>query len=520
MNLDFENIDQLFDDSLENMELTPSARVKANIQKKMFWHNMLKNVYVKSSAVFLITGIVTCLILCNNSLEANLNNSQANEKHIPITSGDNVLLTSNVDSEMEFGNNDNQKQDSKIENQQIEDVKVLNTITATEEKNSANKLVDNQQTTSELIKQKSIEQSTNNYAYSNTRLENKKDGFVKTQNTIVVPNSSLTELNVPNNDRLAKVKEQISIPFLKNKESRLLSNIESPSLSNYPLIDDTVGVNILGQDIILPSNRWILGAYFRPNYSIATITSNGQENNQVSNINSEALKSQYSYGFGLELMYQFKQVFLGAGIAYTNYHQEFSVINNELTVEQHSDWNYFDVEHWDIASTSFLNLDSLLQGDTVLTVIVDSTLYLVQDSIQVESVDSVWNLNEVKANNSYQYFEIPLFVEYTFNRAKKWQPFIRLGLITGIYIKSKGYYLSADKQASNLESLPFAKINFWTHTGLGIKYNINKRLSAYALVDYRYNLNSIVSNQSYFKQNLNSVSLAFGVQYRFNKKSN
>ena len=68
MNLDFENIDQLFEDSLDGLELKPSAQVKTQVQKGMFWHNTFTNTYfrVALALVFLLT-VAGSFFLFNNS---------------------------------------------------------------------------------------------------------------------------------------------------------------------------------------------------------------------------------------------------------------------------------------------------------------------------------------------------------------------------------------------------------------------------------------------------------------------
>ena len=71
MNLDFENIDQLFEDSLEGLELKPSAQVKTQVQKKMFWHNAFTNTYFRVAlALVLLLTVAGSYMLLNNPQES------------------------------------------------------------------------------------------------------------------------------------------------------------------------------------------------------------------------------------------------------------------------------------------------------------------------------------------------------------------------------------------------------------------------------------------------------------------
>jgi len=506
MNLDFENIDQLFEDSLEGLELTPSAQVKTQVQKKMFWHNASKNIFVRANITLLLILILVGSFLLFNDPKDNQNKdvSAINIEQIQVNASNhknlNINKTPIKNTNRQIGNNSESLATQTHNLSSLSNSKLISSNIA---KNNSKERTSNHSNlnTKSQEKLKAQNQTTNKSELSKVSEEKKS-----------TPKQVLPSTNYQEKEDLDKT----NINFLLAKSDASLSQIPYPNLNNYPLIDDTVGINIRGEKIILPSNLWTVGAYVRPNYSTTRFNNtNTSENQDISNINSNAHNPAYSYGFGLELSYQFKQVSLGGGLAYSKYAQNFNALEKSLETQEFDFWDYTYVENWDITNTSYLNLDSLLQGDTVITVITDSTKYITQDSTLNSRIDSAWLEKPFANKNIYQYFEIPLFVEYSFNRSKTWQPFIRVGLITGIYIKSKSYYTNTHGEIKDASTMPFTKFNFWGHTGLGIKYNLSNKISTYFSLNYRYNLNAIVKDKQYFNQHLDNVGITISLQYHF-----
>jgi len=556
MNVDFENIDQLFEDSLEGMEITPSSGVKLAIQKKMFLHNTLKNVFVRISLVILLIASIGCSFVCFDSVNAPTIEEQFLLKENTVNS--NYQSKSNRNSKIIIetkSNNSLNKQEqvvAEIHSQENkpnqvnkEPIKKERVSEETFQNSQSNKLktkaiLSNKESLTEINTREQVvnvsriqtsfntnnsELNRENNSTSDAQISNSHDLRLVTTNEVYVKeqrdDESLVSSETISNNELYVDKESNKETLATESSSSPNQNPESVqeesniTLLDLPVLDDTVGVNILGEAIVLSSDRWRIGAYIRPNYSLVSVKEEAAESNSVSDLNKQALSPIISYGFGVDISYQFKQLSVGMGLAYSRYQLDFTTKQKELQTTSTTYWDYLDVEHWNIDSVPYLNLDSLLQGDTVTTVIVDSVQYFTQDSTQNTRIDSNWIENSFNSRNVYSYFEIPLFMEYTFNRSEKWQPYVKLGLITGIHIRTSGYYASSEGKVYSLESLPFAKINFWSHTGLGLKYNLNKTLSVYSEANFRYNLNAIVKKEDYFNQHLHHFGVSFGIQYRF-----
>lgn len=613
MNLDFENIDQLFEDSLEGMEITPSPNVKLMVQQNMFWSNAVRSLLFKAGLSVVALMSVTGAIWYANSTEADaeeiLNEKDQQteiviEASLPVDNAKNKEIAFN-----KLSNNSNSKQEQKTT--ETNDFFKLS-INAIEAKTNHSVEPERKSETETQIFNKRPTQNTKKNTNTESIVPSKELEQAEVENAIVLtsvnnePITSQERLTNPTNivskrsnlkqealeiEKQTKLKELLKVPLTKkvqgntvaakqeqkslasnagvdrtvkrtndvqgtqapmanvlslNEESNKADELafedqssskinkiskmpaltvqeikltEIPSLDilddAYRWFEDTVGINVKGEPIVLSSNRWSVGFYGQGHYTRSRFKSSLAEGKDLSVLNKEAIKPAFSYGFGAEVSYQFKQLSVGLGLQYERYEQLFSTTEKNLNIEQINSWNLFDVDHWQVDSTAYLNLDSLWAGDTVLVYVKDSVNFLTKDSTLINRTDSNWTESTFDLRNVYQYFEIPIFLDYTFNRSEKWQPFARVGLVTGVYVKSKASILSGDGKLVKLDDLPFAKFNFWGHLGLGIKYNMNKKWTAYAQAHYKFNINAILKDDSSLEQSIDPISLRLGIQYHF-----
>ena len=511
-----DNIDQLFEDSLENLELTPSSHVKQQIQKRLFWHNLFSR--KKGLLMMILLGLIITPfvyeIASGDAQSSSINSStdkstvlQASESNL-LPQKENIiksnkpknnneqLLATNINTEK------NQASENSIDNE-IRNTNINNELT---EKPAGNrKTLENINSASSALPQ----------AKHKINAKNKKDinllPVVSAQQSAVISE----QITVSSNSSKSKVLET------KPTESiTVMPSLVCKALDYYPaepklsLPDDTVGFNIFHEAIVLPSNRWILGVNVSPNYSFSSIANSNNEDYALAPYNQNSLSPTLSYALGIELWYQFKQLKIGTGLSYAKYAQDISLSENVLDLKDVAYWDYYQTEHWNITQTPYINIDSLMQGDTTIIYQTDSTAYFINDSTQKYRTDTSWTQEEYQKRNLYSYVEIPLIAEYAFNREKTWQPFVAGGLVTGIYIKTQSYYLKNEHVVAS-QILPYSRFAFWAHLSLGMRYQFNKKISFSASVYYRYHLNSILDDQSYFKQSLDNVSFKLGAYYHF-----
>ena len=516
MNLNLENIDDLFLDSLETMEITPSPSVKQNVKKRMFYRNIIKGTYFKIVSASIILLILSLVFFFNTD-----NNTKGN--NIAKNQDSNYSTTNNLDLAQEtpkykkesIDNNTNKispttnKNKSNVEtnvNKYDEENTLINSNNV--EKNNINK-----PNTNEINNINSNKKTNQKNAIKNTiSQEDKSITNNKTANT------NLASSSINNYTSSSKLKSNPNYFTRINQKSFIkLSNENKLFIPEINIPDDTVAFTAMGEEIILSSNHWFVGLNFSPNYNKINYTvSNNENNNLVDKLKSSS-NNNLAYSFGADIGYNFKNISLISGINYTQFNEKFNAEYEEINIKQINYWEYNNSTQTIYDTTNYINIDSLMQGDTTYVQIIDSTEITVTDSsLASENDTSITNKN-MKYINKYKYIEIPLIIEYTFNRANKISPFIRTGLITGLHIKTQGFTYSTQNNQQLIENtdLPYIKANFWLLFGAGINYKLNDKFSVLVYPYYRYHLNSIIADKTYYRQSLNNMGINFGFRYKF-----
>ena len=551
MNVDLNNIDDLFFDSLENIEVKPSATVKEKIKKRMFYHNLMKNIYLQMGTFAFFTIMLTSFIwfYTNSSINNIAENVDATNKTIKINDNKtNNIIIENT-NEAEHVNctqisvlNTNNKSEVKLENNnklETESVAENNISTTVIEDTKQEELI----TDNTILETANTKQSTpinekQELAKENIVVLPNKNEILQTNNSIKPKNvetafiakqsvsDNLTQESITNNTINSQTTllqkqttKQSNISFLDYKNSVLLSqkiNTQTLELPKLQIPDDTVGYNMNNELIVLPSNRWYADLYFSPNYSNSNFKNNSSEFAVISDkLNSET-NPAFGYNIGISAGYKFKNFAVNLGVAYSEFNQKLDTKYNEQTLTNVNYYDYTTHNEWELDTTFYWNLDSLIQGDSVMTPIIDSTQITLVDSTMEIRIDTSLEEKTALKTNKYKYVEFPLTVEYVFNRGKKFSPFINGGLITGLLIKTSTYtYKSNEGNLIQDNNTPYIKPNFWLVFGAGVRYNVNNKYSLMIYPYYRYNLKSIIENTNIYGQKMNIFGINFGIRYTF-----
>ncbi len=531
MNVDLNNIDDMFFNSLENIEVKPSATVKEKIKKRMFYHNLMKNIYLQIGTFAFFTIMLTSFIwfYTNSSINnvAETIDTTNNKINNIIVENTNKTKTENNTKISDINtNNKSETTISKNNKPETEIITEKNISTPVIKSTKQDKLIAN----NTVLEPSKIEQSTP----INEKQEVTKTNIVIAQKTVKQQNSNYVkpitnyskQEDITNNSAInnqvilqKQTTKQHNISFLNYKNSVLLSqqvNTQTLKLSEVQIPDDTVGYNINNKPIVLPSNHWYVDLYFSANYSNSNFINNSNEFASISDKLNNETKPALGYNIGLNAGYKFKNIAINFGIAYSEFNQELDAKYNEQTLTNANYYEYTTTNEWQLDTTLYWNLDSLIQGDSVMTPIIDSSqITLVDSTIQTRVDTSISEKTAIKTNK-YQYVEFPLTVEYVFNRGKKFSPFINGGLITGLLIKTSTYtYKSNEGNLIQDNNTPYIKPNFWLVFGAGVRYNVNNKYSLMIYPYYRYNLKSIIENTNIYGQKMNIFGINFGIRYTF-----
>jgi len=546
MNLNLENIDNLFRDNLETMEITPSPSVKPVIKKRMFYRNLIKGTYFRiasTAIVLLIVGSASFFILSNN------NNSNKN-----ISSSQIAEISSINNTEIKIDQTNSNKKNSKTkvnkpetkkniaDNNKITEKNIIpdNNITdnKTANKSNENHIVNNadkniveKQENSQVVKNKENNFKT---AEKINTLATETQNNKKQETKINIPAYEInsvnnTEKSTENNSfaiEKSKSKSSLNLPAQTAKKSIEKIDTKNAILLNkssqlyLPIVnipDDTIGFTVSGEEIIATSNHWFVGLNISPNYSFINYSVNNQENSNLVNKLNSSSSNGLAFDLGAEFGYQFKNISLISGVNFTQYNEQFNAEYEETLIQDINYWEYNNYTQTIYDTTYYVNIDSLIQGDTSYIQVIDSTQITITDSSLTSTSDTSISKQNMKYVNKYKYIEIPLTIEFTFNRVKKFSPFVRTGLITGLHIKTQGFTYNVENNEQLIENtdLAYVKANFWLLFGAGVRYKLNDKFSLMLYPYYRYHLNDLINDETYYRQSLNNMGIKFGVRYIF-----
>ena len=224
-----------------------------------------------------------------------------------------------------------------------------------------------------------------------------------------------------------------------------------------------------------------------------------------------------SYYFGLNFGQQINKLNWQLGLNYSVYQENISY-NNEvlgLDILDNGYWNQFN--SIDTSVSSKWVIDSIFVGhwefDTTLTNVVDSNYVEQWDTTMAVKLDSTIEQNN--GVHSLSYFEVPLFLGYTFGK-DKWlfdlQPGVSIGFLSG----SRGSrYIDKSltglvDQANSAEQLN--KVIWKAHFRVGVRYSMHKwDVGIYP--HYSYTLNNVLKSTK-VDQRYGNLGISLGVYYK------
>ncbi len=127
------------------------------------------------------------------------------------------------------------------------------------------------------------------------------------------------------------------------------------------------------------------------------------------------------------------------------------------------------------------------------------------------------SITVASSSNNLQYIGIPLTLDYTFFSTKKFNVVPQLGLMANFLVKQsiEASLDAGTSQKQNFTSIEgLRKTYFNGMAGLGLQYNISKRLSLNLVPAVNFALSSI-NQQAAVKSYLNSFSITGGVKIQF-----
>lgn len=362
-------------------------------------------------------------------------------------------------------------------------------------------------------------------------IQPKKDITVKDNNTLFTEEntiqSSSPEKTIITDNKPPKTSAKENIIIVDNKpierEKELgffesLRNIIIPNEKPLRLSDPLKYYNNLKQSQTLYNSRLIaeertsnsdkikIGGSYAPVYAYRTNGSNGLLNNSYqssssNNASSNNEKGISTYSFGVNAQYDYNKKWeFQSGIYYSRIGQT----KNALAVKNNASGKPSEFQL--TTSAGEIAPDKLPQG------VVEIIVY--NNAIGETSTDAITN-NYIDANllQQFDYLEIPFLAKYKLIDRRVDLKLIG-GLSTGILIANETYFRMNGIKSSlgstqNLKTMLYNSV-----VGIGIGYDITKKISLNIEPTFKYSLNSINTNSEY-KFNPYSVGLFTGITIAF-----
>ncbi|MFH2094225.1 MAG: hypothetical protein ABIJ16_00890, partial [Bacteroidota bacterium] len=224
----------------------------------------------------------------------------------------------------------------------------------------------------------------------------------------------------------------------------------------------------------------------------------------------------YSGSANLHISASYKNVFLESGVNYASFGELFAYNENIQIIDSSIITNTVWYQEYLYDTVWFVNLDSLIAGDTVYIPLVDSTIHkYTVDEYSTEYDTSVTKTSR-HSTNRYRYIEIPLMAGYTF-KSGRFSLTPKGGLITGLLIRTSGKTLMPDYSVTGLSesNQPYVRPVFSLAAGIGISYMINSHFSVIADPYYRKNITSVFTKDYPVDSRFTAYGIRVGLRYTF-----
>ena len=251
-------------------------------------------------------------------------------------------------------------------------------------------------------------------------------------------------------------------------------------------------------------------------FNLSLLNANSNTDMDFNDLLNNSLSPRYGVSIGNSIELSKKNILLETGYAYTVLFEKFNFYKELIDIDTSSYYKIFDVSNWKVDTILFLNLDSLLIGDTVWMQYLDSTLITTQDSTFATDYDTITQTYNYDENNTYSYIDIPIIFGYDFSY-KKFIFSVKAGIIGSFPVRTSGKsfsYLNGFEAKNINEILNFRKIFFSTYTALGIKYRLGNHFGFYIEPFLRYPITHTYKNYT-ISRKYYSYGIKFGCQFYF-----
>lgn len=229
-------------------------------------------------------------------------------------------------------------------------------------------------------------------------------------------------------------------------------------------------------------------------------------------------KPQLSYEFGVsfQLHKDNSPLFLQIGADY-------QVLKDKADFKQSLTFEDPELSYWDY-DTTYINQEVM---DTFY-IIVDGNEFVIDTLFtQIEIIDDIDStyfpvLSTEEKNkshvNTYRFLNIPLLLGYKFKtRNDKWNFHVQLGAAIAINLENKGYYYNNKGEYLSFDSRLTPNLNWNAYAAASAQYQLSDKFDLFLQPEFQYQLNKTeITNQPY-QRRYQFYKMKFGIRYKLFK---
>jgi hypothetical protein len=229
----------------------------------------------------------------------------------------------------------------------------------------------------------------------------------------------------------------------------------------------------------------------------------------------QAAGSLPGFSTGILFRNQNKNFSTSTGLMYSVFRESFNFEAVENSIRQIQYYKYFTRTELQTNTVWFMNLDSLLVGDTVWVPLTYTHEVSKADSVLSVKNDTSKVYHKENSINRYSYIEIPIILGFPF-RVRKFLFYPEIGIISGIILNSKGktiYLPGTGKNAEIRNEIKLSPLNISVFLGLRSEFDFTEKAALTAELYFRQNINSIYSDYPIIKRN-RTMGISVGIRLK------
>lgn len=557
MNVDFENMDELFRDNLNGMRVEPDDKVWANIENKLGTRNINPFSAGTVDGIEIQPSVGLWSRIARTLWIRNFFRFTANQLNIYYVGAATMAIVGMFwlfnTTEIEFAENNSGTKELLSENvsantdvlisiPEIVENEILTAEETAEIKedisvkvNSENNNISGSTVTSSVVSENSTMEGSESVSQneSKTPISELDEGNELNVTNVFVDNNSrnegfdlLVENTSDESSMIGMTDNRIEIKSMS--PGLVLSGIQSPSILNAEIgnreftasfIPDTVGWNANNEPIVMEPTKWFLNASSGISYTqsrVEAVTSEYENYAAIRNSRESGGLSKFSSA-GLSLSMQHKNLLVSSGVNLFRHGETYTSNANEVIQKYY--YQRFETGYYQYDTVFITNIDSMLSGNPYQVAHVNREWVSRKDSQLISDYDTL-TFGDVSSLNQYTYFEIPITAGVMIER-KKFDYSVQGGLIGGLFLSANGRTLSCCDQKTNVSlknNIPYNKFLLSAVLETGLTYKVTNNLGIFGSAYIRQGLTNMASGNPGFRQVHTVTGVRFGVRYLFDRK--